>query len=298
MKSLVYALPGHEALATELAAGIGAELGEIQMRRFPDGETYVRLLTSPLGRNVILACSLDRPDEKSLELYFASATARELGATRVGLVAPYLAYMRQDARFNPGEAVTSVHYARWLSQYLDWMVTVDPHLHRHPSLDVIYSMRTAVAPATPAIARWIGAHVADPLIVGPDAESAQWAERVAAGANCPCVVLSKKRHGDREVEVSLPDAGRWHGRTPVLIDDIISTARTMIAALRQVRAAGLQRAPVCIGVHALFAGDAYAALCAAGAGEIVTCNTIAHPSNRIDVMPEIVRAVAELDGDP
>jgi ribose-phosphate pyrophosphokinase len=202
--------------------------------------------------------------------------------------------MRQDARFNPGEAITSVHFAHWVSQFADWMVTVDPHLHRHSSLHGIYSIRTEVAAAAPAISRWISRNVADPLVVGPDAESAQWAERVSDGANCPHIVLRKQRHGDHDVEVSLPDVRHLAERTPVLIDDIISTARTMIAAIVQLRAAGMVRAPVCIGVHALFCGDAFAALSAAGAGEIVTCNTIVHPSNRIDVIGEIADAVLGL----
>jgi len=300
MKPLVYALPGQEAFAAALARELGAGCGDIMLRRFPDGESYVRLLTPPKDRAVIFVCGLDRPNEKSLELYFAAATARELGANRIGLVVPYLAYMRQDARFNPGEAVTSVWFARWLSQYLDWLVTVDPHLHRHPSLDTIYSIPAAVAGAAPAISRWIKSHVADPLVIGPDAESAQWAGHVAAGAGCPGVVLGKQRLGDHEVTISAPDLAAWRDRTPVLVDDIISTAQTMITAIARLRAAGMTRPPVCIGVHALFAGDAFAALGAAGVAKIATCNTIAHASNAIDVVPEIVSAIRKLDkrGDP
>ena len=294
MNTLIYPLHGGAALAAALARELGAELGEIGVRRFPDGESYVRLLTSPQGREVIFAGSLDHPDEKSIELYFAASTARELGAVRVGLVAPYLAYMRQDARFNAGEAVTSVHYARWLSQFLDWLVTVDPHLHRHPSLDCVYSIPSRVVAAAPAISRWIRAQVPAALVIGPDAESAQWASQVAAGAGCPSTVLTKQRRGDRDVEVSRPDLAQWRERTPVLIDDIISTARTMIAAAAQLRAAGMTQAPVCIGVHALFAGDALAALSDANVARIVTCNTVAHASNAIDVVADIARAVREI----
>src|SRR3569832_619036 len=173
MKALVYALPGGEALASSLAHKLDAERGEITLRHFPDGESYVRLLTPPQGRAVIFAGSLDRPDGKSIQLYFAASAARELGATRVGLVAPYLAYMRQDARFHPGEAITSVYFARWLSGFLDWLVTVDPHLHRHASLDDIYSIPSVSVSAAPAMARWIRTHAPSALVVGPAAESAQ-----------------------------------------------------------------------------------------------------------------------------
>ncbi|WP_164119514.1 ribose-phosphate pyrophosphokinase-like domain-containing protein, partial [Stenotrophomonas maltophilia] len=86
--------------------------------------------------------ALAQPNEKILPLIFAAATARELGAARVGLVAPYLAYMRQDRRFNPGEAVTSRQMAHLVSGAFDWMVTVDPHLHRYSDLSEIYSIPT------------------------------------------------------------------------------------------------------------------------------------------------------------
>jgi len=291
---LLYAFPGNERVGASLAAALGGELGDIEVRRFPDGESYVRLRTPPAGRDVVLLSTLDQPDAKSLALYFAAATARELGATRVGLVAPYLGYMRQDARFHSGEAISSVQYAHWLSQWLHWLVTVDPHLHRHAALGEIYSIPNAVAAAAPALSRWVAANVRQPLLIGPDAESAQWVARVAAGAGCPFVVASKQRRGDFDVQVSMPDVSAWRERTPVLVDDIVSTARTMIGAIGRLRAAGLAQAPVCVGVHALFAADAYAALQAAGAGAIVTCNTVAHASNAIDVTPELAGAVQGL----
>jgi ribose-phosphate pyrophosphokinase len=294
MKPLIYAWPGNEALAAALAGSMSAEIGEWTMRRFPDGESYVRLLSPPADRHVVLACGLQQPDDKCISLYFAARTARELGARSVGLVAPYLAYMRQDARFNAGEAVASRTFAAWLSASLDWLATLDPHLHRHASLSEIYSMPTAVASSTAAIARWIVANVADPLVIGPDAESVQWVSAVAAAAACPHVVLQKTRHGDTKVEIDVPAiADVWRKRTPVLVDDIISTARTLATAVGHLRAAGTP-APVCIGVHALFCDDALPTLQAAGASKIVTCNSIAHATNAIDVLPEIARAAQDL----
>ena len=76
------------------------------------------------------------PNEEVLPLLFAAATARELGVPSVGLVSPYLAYMRQDRRFKPGEAVTSREVAKLLSDAVDWLVTVDRHLHRYGSLEI------------------------------------------------------------------------------------------------------------------------------------------------------------------
>ncbi len=242
------------------------------------------------GRNVALACGLHDPDSKIPALLFAASTARELGAARVGLVAPYLGYMRQDKRFNEGESITSVHFAKLISHYVDWLVTVDPHLHRRKSLDDIYSVPSIVVHAAPLLAQWISANVDSPVLIGPDSESEQWVSEVARGANAPWLVLEKVRRGDRDVSVSIPDITALRGRTPVLVDDIISTARTMMAAVRHLTGQGLA-APVCIGVHAIFSGDAHAELLSAGAARIVTTNTIPNSSNAIDLTPAIADAL-------
>lgn len=290
MKPVILALPENEQFATGLAAKLQAEVGRMTVRRFPDGESYVRIESPVDGRNVALACGLHDPDSKIPALLFAASTARELGAARVGLVAPYLGYMRQDKRFNEGESITSVHFAKLISKYVDWLVTVDPHLHRRKSLDDIYSVPSIVVHAAPLLAQWISANVDSPILIGPDSESEQWVSEVARGANAPWLVLEKVRRGDRDVSVSIPDITALRGRTPVLVDDIISTARTMMAAVRHLTGQGLA-APVCIGVHAIFSGDAHAELLSAGAARIVTTNTIPNSSNAIDLTPAIADAL-------
>lgn len=281
-KPILVPLPGNEAMAGRIAAHFAADIGELTVRRFADGETYVRFESALRDRSVALLCTLDRPDDKIVPLLFAAAAARELGARAVGLVCPYLAYMRQDRRFQPGEAVTSAHFAKWLSGAADWLITVDPHLHRLKSLGEIYSIPTAALHAAPLIARFIKDAVERPVIVGPDRESEQWVASVARDAAAPYVVLEKLRRGEHAVEISMPDMEEWRDHTPVLVDDIIATGGTMIEAVTRLKRAGA-KPPICIAVHGVFAGSAYEALMAAGAGRVVTTNTIAHPSNGIDV---------------
>ncbi len=293
MTHVLYDLGAAPGLAGKLADALDAQAGALELRRFPDGECYLRLDTPPAGRDVLLLCTLDRPDLKSLPMLFAAATCRELGARSVGLVAPYLAYMRQDIRFRPGEAVTSRHYAKMLSAELDWLVTVDPHLHRYDSLDEIYSIPSRSVAAAPALAAWLSAHVVSPVLIGPDAESSQWVADVASAINAPWLILEKRRSGDREVEVSVPQLDLHRGRTPVLLDDIVSTGGTMAAALSHVCGQGFV-SPVCMAVHGIFAGDAETALKAAGMGRIVTCNTVAHASNEICVAAPLIDAIREL----
>jgi ribose-phosphate pyrophosphokinase len=289
MTRLVLPLPGSEALGEGLARALRADLREIESRRFPDGETYVRLPTEVEGREVVLVCTLANPDEQALRLLFSARTARELGAASVTLVAPYLAYMRQDVRFRPGEAVTSRHFAELVSREVDRLVTVDPHLHRHASLGEIYAIPAEAVRAARLIADWIAANVAAPLVVGPDSESDQWVSEVAERAGAPYVVLRKERHGDRDVDISAPDLAAWTGRTPVLVDDIVSSGRTMIAAARRLIDQGLP-VPVCVAVHPLFADDAFAELSRL-ASRIVSTDTVPHPTNAISVVPLIAEAL-------
>jgi ribose-phosphate pyrophosphokinase len=294
MRPLLIALPGNNQLVEGLATALDADIGRVAIRRFPDEETYLRFETPLSGRSLILLCTLDRPDNKFLPLMFAAAAARDLQAASVGLVAPYLAYMRQDRRFQPGEAVTSTCFARLLSSQIDWMVTVDPHLHRRGSLAEIYGIPTPVVHAAPLISDWIRNEVKMPLLVGPDSESEQWAAIVARDAEAPYVVLRKERHGDRDVEVSIPDVARWRDHTPVLVDDIVSTGRTMIETIGHLKREGM-RPSVCVAVHGVFVGSAASDLMAAGAGKVVTTNTIPHETNAIDVIALLaqgVRAVA------
>ncbi|GIK96301.1 MAG: phosphoribosylpyrophosphate synthetase [Alphaproteobacteria bacterium] len=291
-RPLVFSVSESDQLAGNLAAAIDGELGEIETRRFPDEEAYLRLRTDPRNRSVVVVCTLDRPDTKILPLLFAAETARELGAMRVGLVAPYLAYMRQDRRFNEGEAITSVHFARLLSSSFDWLVTVDPHLHRYQDLDTIYSIPAVTLHAAPILAEWIRTNVSHPLLIGPDSESEQWVASVAASAGAPHIVLRKERLGDREVKISVPNLGEWSGRAPVLIDDIVSSARTMIETARHLADANWPR-PTCIAVHPVFSEDSYRSLQEV-AGRIASTNTIPHETNVIDITPLFAGSIAEL----
>lgn len=291
MDTLLLALPGNEPLATAMADRLRLPIGRLAVRRFPDGESYVRIDTPVRDRHVVIVCGLHDPDPKTLALLFTAATARELGASKVGLVAPYLSYMRQDKRFHQGESIASVLFANLLSRYFDWIATVDPHLHRWKSLGEIYSVPSTVVHAAPLLAEWIRKNVSSPILIGPDSESEQWVSAVARLAGAPHFVLDKVRRGDKDVVVSVPDSQLLQGRTPVLVDDIISTARTMIAALEQIVSRDTPR-PVCVGVHAVFSGDAYSTLQAAGAANIVTTNTIPHPSNAIDIASPVADAIA------
>lgn len=290
---MVLALPESASLADRVSDLAGMPIGPVESRQFPDGETYLRIDADCTGRNIVLTCTLDRPNDKILPLLFLADAARALGARRVGLVTPYLAYLRQDRQFRAGEAVTSRTFGRILSGSVDWLVTIDPHLHRYGSLDDVYGVPSRVIHAAPAIAAWIAGHVERPVLVGPDAESAQWVTDVADRVGAPSVVMRKERSGDQAVKVSAPDMDAYRQHTPVIVDDVVSSGHTLIETVKCLVRAGL-RAPVCVAVHALFSHDAALALSDAGAARIVTSTSVPHPTNQIDIVPLMIPPVLEL----
>lgn len=290
---LLSALPGNEPLTHALAELLGSEELPLEHRRFPDGESYLRLHGDLTGASLILVAALDRPDDKVPPLLFAADCARELGAARVGLVAPYLPYMRQDQRFKPGEALTSRTFARWLSNHLDWLVTVDPHLHRYASLDEIYTLESEVVQAAPAVADWVAENVDQPVLIGPDGESEQWVRAVAELRDLPWRVLTKKRHGDREVTMELPDLDGLADHTPVLIDDIISSGGTIAEATRHLLEHSL-KAPVVVGVHGLFGDRSRELLGHAGVARVVCTNSVNAPESEIGLSHLLAPAIKRL----
>ncbi|WP_299198740.1 ribose-phosphate pyrophosphokinase [uncultured Amphritea sp.] len=291
MKTILFNLESDPQLETQLLGELNAQKGEIELRRFPDDESYLRVLTDCKGHNVVIFCNLYQPDNKILRLVLLSDTLRQMSAAKIGLITPYLAYMRQDKQFHEGECVSSRPFARLLSQTVDFLVTVDPHLHRYDSLDEIYTIPSRVVHAAPLIADWIKENIQKPLLIGPDSESEQWVSSVAKLAGAPFQVLNKIRRGDYDVEVTLPEVERWHQHTPVLVDDIISSGRTMLETITHLQNAGMPRA-TCIAVHGIFATDAYPQLQAVA--DVITSRCIPHPSSQIEIAPAIAVATREL----
>lgn len=266
--------------------------GRWESRSFPDGESYLRIDDDVRGRSCMLVARLDRPDAKLTRLAFAADTLRELGATHLHMVAPYLPYMRQDERFRPGECVSSRLLARWFGERFDAITTVDPHLHRLPTLSAAFpDVDARAVSSAPALAEWIGANVPGATIVGPDEEAEQWARPVADALGAPLHILDKVRHGDRDVVVSGASAHTpLAGRDVVLIDDIISTGTTLARAAEALRDAGA-RVRACVCVHALFAPGATETLQRAGIDRIVSTNSALHETNAIDLSDRLSSAL-------
>ena len=281
----------HDA-ALRLAQAASLSAAPVERHRFPDGEFRLRLPT-PLPERVVILRTLDQPNEKLIELLLAARTARELGARHLTLVAPYLAYMRQDMAFRPGEAVSQRIVGSFLAGLFDAVITVDPHLHRVTTLHEAVAVRDAIVlSGAPLLADLIATHCPAPLLVGPDGESAQWVAQAAARHGFDHAVCTKVRHGDRAVDIALPERD-VRGRAVVLLDDMASTGHTAANAARLLLAAGATSVDFAV-THALFAGDAVEVLRSAGVRHLWSTDCVAHPSNAVSIAPMVATALDSL----
>ena len=287
---LLIGFPKYREAAQRLASAAGMPYADALIHHFPDGETRLQLPES-LPDTVVLCQTLDHPNSKLVELVLAAATARDLGARHITLVAPYLCYMRQDKAFHPGEAVSQRIIGTLLSQWIDALITVDSHLHRVHQLQDAVPVNPAInLTATAVMSAFLKKQLDKPFLVGPDEESEQWVAAIARDSGFDYCIARKQRFGDQQVRVSLPKAD-YQNRHIVLVDDVASTGRTLEEATR-----GLSRfEPASISVlvtHALFVGDAQARLHRAGVSHIWSTDAIPHSSNALHLDQLLAEALS------
>lgn len=278
-----------------LAFLMDLECKPILRHNFLDGEFKLQLPEN-LSKRVYLFYTLDHPSDKFLELLFTARTARSMGVQHLTLVAPYLAYMRQDAAFHPGEVVSQRVIGDLLASLFDDVITVDPHLHRITKLEEAIPVEHAIViSAAPLLGQFVAQQRLNPLLIGPDSESTQWIEQAALENRLDYAVASKTRHSDLEVDIELPEI-QIQGRSVVLLDDIASSGHTLARAAELLLGAGAKTVDVAI-THALFDADSHALLKRSGIQNIWSTNTVEHPSNVVSVLPEIARALKSFSGE-
>ena len=284
------------AEASRLATAAGIEAAEIERHRFPDDELRLRL-PARLPARVALYRSLHRPNEKLLELLLVARSAGRMGAQHLTLVAPYLAYMRQDKAFRAGEVVSQRIVGEFLAGLFDGVITVDPHLHRIDTLAEAIPVPHAIALSGAGLLADVAvSHRARPLLVGPDRESRQWVETAAQRHGLDFIVCEKVRHDDRNVDIVLPADAAVRGRAVVILDDVASSGHTLARTAAVLLAAGAASVDVAV-THALFADDALALIRAAGVGEVWSTDCIAHPSNAVHIAPLLAEALRAIPPD-
>ncbi len=284
---IVTTLNNSEKLAKKIASKIGAKYSKTFVQRFPDGEIYLRFKTEVKNEKIIIVESFQPNSTRTLvNIIFASQTAKSLGAKKVVLFCPYLAFMRQDKRFKSGEAVSAQIMSKLLNENVDKVLTIDPHLHRIHAMKEIFTIPAKNLTANHVIAQFIKKHFKNEVVMGPDWESFQWADDISNEIGVEDTVLEKDRHSFRNVDVKVTKEISIKEKNVVIVDDIISTGNTMIKAAIEAKKRGAKTITA-IGVHGLFVENAYQKM-KPYFDNIYTVNTIEHETNVIDITSTIV----------
>ena len=269
-------------LGYKIAKKLKAQHSELFVKKFPDDELLVRLSAGIRGKTVVLVQSFyQNISDCIVEIVLASATARDLGAKKVILAAPYFPYLRQDKRFHNGESVSQKIIVGLFDKCFDEILIVDPHLHRKSSLSQIFRINASKLTANSLTADYIKNHIKEPIIIGPDEESWKWARSVAEMINAESRILKKKRYSSYRVEVKLNKKIDLKGKNVVIVDDIVSTGHTIIETTKLLRRLGAKNI-YCICVHGIFANGALKKLKKSKI-KVISTNTIPNPVAKIDV---------------
>ena len=277
-------------LAKKIANKLKKPYSELEVTHFPDSEIKLRFKEDVRRKIVVLVQSFyNNINDCIIETLFAAETARDLGAKKVILVAPYFPYLRQDRRFNPGECISLQTIAKNIDEDFDEILIIDPHLHREKTLKHIFRIKSHKLTANPLIVEYIKKKIKNPVIIGPDWESYKWAQKVAENIECDFSIMEKNRISSRKVKVKLHKKIDIKNKNLVFIDDMISTGHTLLEAIKSMKRLGAKKV-TCFAVHGILVENALQKLRKAGA-EVITTNTVPNKAAKIDVASLIAESL-------
>lgn len=280
---LIAAFPEVRNIGKNIARALGAEFTEIFAKDFPDSEYHLLLKRNPKNKTVIIVNSLSHePDRKIIETILAAGVARDYKAEKIVLVATYLPYMRQDTHFMNYDSFSAKHILEVFADF-DKIIAIDPHLHRIHNMHAL-SNRAESITVDDVVAAYIKKHFkSDFEIIGPDEESQQWSAKIASMLKKKVVILHKDRLGDKKIKQKSVKLDK--NTNYIIIDDIISTGKTLIGAIEMAKKQGAKKI-TCIGIHGLFANNSDKLI--KKHADIITTNTVLNRYSKIDISSAII----------
>lgn len=261
-------------LAEEIAAGLGTELGKIQVDRFSDGEVTVEIMQNVRARNVFVVQSTCAPTNDSvMELLIMVDALKRASAERITAVIPYFGYARQDRRPRSTRVPISAKVVANLLQTVGVhrVLTMDLHADQIQGffdipVDNIYASPVLLGELTQR-------DFENPIVVSPDIGGVVRARAIAKAMGCDLAIIDKRRPKPNETEV-MNIIGDIQGRTCVIMDDIIDTAGTLAKAAEVLKQRGAKKVHAYC-THSVFSGPAIDRIAKSQAlDEVVVTNTI------------------------
>ncbi len=282
--------PASTELGKEIANQLRARVVPVEFKRFPDGESYIRLDGSLANEDAVVVQTTGPPQAENLvQLLLMVDDVRDMGARNITVVVPYLAYARQDSRFRPGEALSVKTIVTMLKTCgVSRIITVNSH---NPTI-----LKTLLVPvedlsAIPLLAQYFkkqGFNRAYSLSMGKKGlPTAVEASGVLGGENGFIPTQRDRVTGIVTIEnKSLP----VKGKDVIVFDDIISSGGTMMKSVAWVKEQGAKRVYAAC-VHPLLTGDSKERILKSGADGIVGTDTVQSSVSVVSVAPLIVEAL-------
>src|SRR5512135_1585925 len=274
---LVMSGSANRPLAEELAQHLDTELCQVTLRRFADGELFVKIDENVRGRDVYIIQPTNPPAENVLELLLLIDAARRASAARITAVIPYFGYARQDRKDQPRVAISAKLMANLISSAgADRVLAMDFHSHQ---LQGFFDIPVDHLYASPVLtAHYRQKHMHEPVVVAPDVGSAKMARGYAKRLNASLAIIDKRRPSANVAEV-VNVVGEVEGMDCLIPDDMIDTAGTITEAAAALKRLGAQRV-FAFATHALLSGPAVERLRASPIEEVTVTNTIRIPDER------------------
>ena len=277
-------IPGAEtqAFAAALADAADEPLGRVEYEQFADGEHVVRVPETVAGeRAVVVASTVD--SDAHVQVLQLQDAVREVGASEVVTVVPYMGYARQDEAFRGGEPVSSRAMARAVSTGTDRVITVNPH---EPAVCDFFDLPAGHVDAAGVLADPLPA-LSDPLFLAPDEGAIDLATTVrdAYGAGETDFFEKDRDYDSGDVTITPSDAS-IAGRDVVLTDDIIATGSTMSESIEVLHERDASRVYVTC-VHPMLASNALTKLSTAGVAAVYGTDTVERAASAVSAAPAV-----------
>jgi ribose-phosphate pyrophosphokinase len=258
-------------LAEEIARQLETELCRVTLKRFADGEIFVKIDENVRGRDVYIIQSTNPPAENLLELLLLMDAARRASAARITAVIPYFGYARQDRKDQPRVAISAKLMANMVSTAgADRVLAIDFHQHQ---LQGFFDLPVDHLYAAPVfVQHYRQKKLDDVVVVAPDVGSAKMARGFAKRLNGTLAIIDKRRTGPNVAE-ALNVVGDVAGKNCIIPDDMIDTGGTMAEAVHALKRLGARDIFICA-THALLSGPAVERLASAPVTEVAVTDTI------------------------
>jgi ribose-phosphate pyrophosphokinase len=298
---LVLSGTANRPLAEEIAAFLGQPLCEVSIRRFADGEIFVRIDENVRGQDVFIIQPTNPPAENLVELLLLIDAAKRASAARVSAVIPYYGYARQDRKDQPRVAISAKLVANLITTAgAERVLGIDFHQHQ---LQGFFDIPVDHLYASPVfVQHYRQKQLKDLVVVAPDVGGAKMARSFAKRLDASLAIIDKRRPSANIAEV-VNVVGEVEGSDCLIVDDMTDTAGTMTEGVMALKRLGA-RDVYCCASHALLSGPAVDRLNASPLKELAVTNTIQLPEGKqferltvLSVAPLLAKAIRYTHSD-